>query len=273
MPSLPDVFLSYAQWGLLAHMGFSVWITLRIAARFKREALASGKPGSKGGAAWFSNFLVFTLFSSLLMAAVLLPIAIAERASVFVTGTETVATVVSFSSRQERVTREDSDGRSYSETVTLHTPDYELTLANGKLAAVQGDISSENEPVVGTRQTIFYDAARERMVTASVGNVMLLCVGAMFSFFFVLALYATLRYAFGRSTAGVMRLMGQGLMNVVIPGSMGLMAFGLLWYAYPRLMGQRDGDDPIFIAIVCVVVAAALLTVAVRWVQARLASD
>ena len=263
--------LPYAKWGSLLYVLFCVWITRCIVRRWGREAAGKGrKSGDSGVARWFGYFLVFFLLSGLSMAALTMPLAIGERASIFVTGDEQMATVVSVSSREERVTREDSDGRNTTVMVTMFTPVYRFTLPGDDVRERAGDVSSESEPTVGDRQKIFYDAQRDRLVTASISNVMMLCAGAMFSFFFVLGFYATLRYAFGRSTQGAMQLMGAALMNGVIPVAMGLMAVGLGVYAYERFTTDWHDDDPVFVAGLCAFFAVTLLFVVVAWVRARL---
>jgi hypothetical protein len=257
MPSLKEVLTfvsSHIQWLLLAYLLVSAWITRRICGRWAREAREK-KQGGAGdsestGARWFGYFIVFMLFGFLSMAAVLMPVAIGERVSVFVTGSRYEANISGFNSREERVTREDSNKRRYSETVTMHTPVYAFKLADGRQVEKEGDYSSESEPDVGDTQAIFYNAATGRLVTASFGVVAMLSFGALFSFLAMVGLYATLRYAFNRSTGGALRLLGQSLLGLVLPLAMAGMAGGLGYYVFERIATDRRDDDPLW--VVCI---------------------
>jgi len=246
-----------------------MWMTWRIAARWKREALAKNND-QPAGRPWFSCFLVFTLLSFLTMGAVLIPLEIGARASLFVTGTLQQATVTRFTSGTERVSRDDSYGHSYTTDVVMHTPVYRFTLSDGTRQDVSGDISSENEPTVGDLQKIYYDAQRNSMVTASPANAVMLGACALFSFLLILILLATVLYAFDRSTKGVMRLLGQTLLYVVIPLAMVGMALGLGFYAYERFTTDLHDDDPLFVAGFCIFFAVTLMLVLVGGVRARL---
>lgn len=262
--------LPYAKWALWLYPLFCLWITSRIARRWTLQDQQKAK--KKAGGAWFSYAIVFILISFLTMGAVLMPLAIGERISLFATGQQRMATVTAVQSREEQVTREDDDRRSYTVTVMMHTPVYTFTLPDGPVLERLGDIKSESAPVVGHRQMIFYDAGRDRLVTASVSNGLMLGAGVVFSFFLVLAFYATLRYAFGRNTAGVFKLMGQALMRVVVPLAMLLMATGLGHYAWQRFATDWRDDDPAFVGVISGFFAVTLLFLFVIYMQKLWAS-
>lgn len=266
---LINALLPYAKWGLLLYAVFGLWVTQRVGARWMRTHGKTEAAQESTGARWFSYFIVYTLFTFLSMGVLLLPVAIGERVSVFFTGQAYDAKVVSVNSRMERVTRKDSDDRSYTESVMMHTPVYGFTQDDGTAREVTGDVKSESAPFVGEMQTIFYEPRTGRMVTASFGNVLMLSFGALFAFFSILAFYATLRYAFGGSTEGVVSLMARTLMGFVLPLAMGLMAVGLGVYAYGRFEGGRNEDDPAFLGVLAGFFAVVMLFACVGYVRQR----
>lgn len=273
MPSLQNLTafaLSHAQWGLLLYLLFSVFITWRICARWQREAREK-RPGNKesAGARWLGYLLVFTLFSFLSMGALLMPLAIGERISVFATGTAYEGRVVSVDSRLERVTLEDSNKRSYTEEVMMHTPIYAFTLEGGHAVEVRGDIASGDEPGIGDTQRLFYNAASGGLVTASVVSVLMLSFGALFSVMLVVVFFATLRYAFQRSARGPLTFLGRFLLGAVLPLTLLLMTCGMGWYIYERLLTDRRNGDPYWVAFVAAFFCMSLVLAGIGFLSQR----
>ena len=224
------VMAPFLKWWPVPYLVFAAWVTHRINRRLEwsaaeqdlkgravvSEAMTAGRSpgvawpaveidhagaGKRKGAGWLQSVFVFVLFLALSAGALVGPVAVGERIAVFFRGESTLATVVSVESKRERTERTDSDNRRYYTMITMYTPVYAFTLADGSRQQARGDIASSHEPLVGETQEIFYNPRNGQVASWSVVNIVLLAVGALFCLLLVLAYLGVLKYAMRSSFA------------------------------------------------------------------------
>jgi hypothetical protein len=159
------------------------------------------------------------------------------------------ATIISFDSTRERVTRRDSDGDNYTENVLMHTPTLRFADNTGRIITQKGNVRSGAEPIVGNKVTVAYRTGDPLQVIsiASIGlyiglAVMLLILGYILTqiLFFVL----------GRKSKRLDKIGGILLFYVVIGGGMLGMLAGMIYGVYSYF--QPGSDMPLSIMLVCV---------------------
>ncbi|MDX8349974.1 hypothetical protein SLH49_18450 [Cognatiyoonia sp. IB215446] len=158
------------------------------------------------------------------------------------------ATIISFESEWEEFTRTDSDGRSYTEDVLMHTPMLQFTDETGRIITQEGNIRSGAEPVIGDTVTVGYRRGRGLQVIslASIGLytalfVMLLILG------FILT--KVLFFVLGRKSKGLDAFGSFLLVYIVIGGSMLFMLAAMTYGVFSYF--QPGSDMPLWVMLVC----------------------
>lgn len=153
------------------------------------------------------------------------------------------ATIISFDSAWDEVTRTDSDGDRYIEDVLMHTPTLRFVDDTGQVITQRGNIRSGAEPVIGETVTVGYSPGRSLQVISivSIGlyiglAVMLMILGYI--------LISVLFFTLGRKPKWLETAGRVLLVYIVIGGGMLGMLAGMVYGVYGYF--QPGSDTPLW---------------------------
>lgn len=222
-----------------ASIAFGIALMVGVSRRWSKD----GKPTGIGTNLFFG--LVLVCISTLFF---MLSFVGAKAVYEMVTFPKYEATIVSFESEWEEVTRRDSDGRSYTDDVLMHTPMLQFTDETGRTITQRGNVRSEAEPVIGDNVTVGYREGRGLQVIslASIGLyaalfVMLMILG------FILA--KVLLFTLGRKSKWLDAFGSFLLVYIVIGGSMLFMLAAMTYGVFSYF--QSGSDTPLWVMLIC----------------------
>ena len=221
MPSyLPQ---SAYGWSFVISLVVSLWLTRMALAKMRDE---QGRPGGCMNAGF-----TYAVIASMALLFFPFVVILATQVHQFSKLPHYEATVVDVTSEMVEERYEDSDGRSRTRKVMMHTPIVEFMGPTGTLR-LPGSVRSGGEPVMGSKMTVVYAPGMQTASEFSFRSValygalavMLGIVGSILLFIY--------RWASGRSTEKLgdlgMKLVMWGLVPLAMLAMEALMAYALM---------------------------------------------
>lgn len=227
-------------WGLLSAITLALILSRGVVKRLS--------PKENSGC---MNYAFVALVLSILMIFVFsFSISISQNIYGFFTKPKYKATVISFTSRWEDRSEKDSDGRSRTRQVLMHTPTVQFTGGDGKQVTLETDISSGGEPVIGDTIVVVYAPGDTIAHELSFASIALLAGASLMIFIMGFILYGALQYARGANMKKFTAFAIGFVMRFLFPFAMLSLFVGMAYAIWQYFTGNKP-DMPIWAVVVC----------------------
>jgi hypothetical protein len=224
-------------WSFVFSLAFTIWLVYQTLHKWRREEKA--KSGKDEGIGCLSASILTLILGSMSFLFFPFLVMFVQTNIQYVTLPKYDSTIVAIESKWEKQDYTDSDKRTRTRDVLMHTSIVEFIDANNTKVRIHSSIRSGEEPAIGDKVRVAYEAGMSvalevsfRALALQFGlGVMLLILG--------FCLLMIVRWVLGKGNDSLMNLGMRALLNIGIPLAMLGMEAGFIYGLMRHFSGEQ----------------------------------